>query len=267
MTLAKAFLAVMLVSCPALGHPAWASDAPPVDVTFSVGPLGGDPISRERVLSAWSRNTNEVANRVLARTAPEALLESDGSGHSTEAWLSERGVLPTAHDWPSGCTAFREGLVSHMNTIDHPGAVEGWLQWWAVYQVTCPGAIGHDVWEAPLVAALDRMDGWATARFSEAVPRQAAVAALLRPLPEPLLSCLVDHHPDVLREGLDRHEGLVRLAKECKVSGSAVFGSATWCADCGPHPRRRPSRLREALVVGPGKAGWPAAGFRATLNP
>lgn len=237
----------------------------PVAVKIEALPLGiaQSPVGRERVWSHWELNQWAVELRIRQQRLPEALaplVESEDKV-SLEQALIARGVLTTPHDWPAGCSSFAEGLQQAIDRPMVPRAVEEWLDWVGVFRISCASEKAHgyeQALEAGLSTQLDRLDGWWTTAFSKAVTRQDVLATFLaKPTPE-VQACLEQALPEALRQGLDRHEGLRHMANSCKVSTEALFGRAARCHECGPHPRRRMSRITEALVGLPPVAGGPS---------
>ena len=238
---------------------AWAQPSPadaPVDVALSpLRPGVSDtPVGREQVWSRWEMNLSAVELRVRQQAVPEAqkfLLDEERP--DVEQALIARGVLTNPHDWPAGCSSFAEGLLLEMGKPQSPRSVEHWLNWLTVFRVQCHAEAGRyePQWRQALGAQLDQMDGWSTATFSKAVPRQDALNTLLVEIQPALRTCLEQAQPEALRQGLDRHQGLRYMANQCRVSTEAVFGRAARCSECGPHPRRKMSRLTEALVAVP----------------
>lgn len=249
-------LGLALVLCSGM---AWAQSSladAPVEVTLS--PLrpgvSETPVGREKVWSRWEMNLSAVELRVRQQAVPEEqkfLLDDERP--DVEQALIARGVLTNPHDWPAGCSSFAEGLLLEMGKPQSPRSVESWLNWLAVFRVQCNAEVGRyePQWRQALGAQLDQMDGWSTAAFSQAVPRQDVLNTLLVEMQPALRVCLEQAQPEALRQGLDRHQGLRYMASQCKVSTEALFGRAARCSECGPHPRRKMSRLTEALVAVP----------------
>lgn len=224
--------------------------------------VGQSAVGREQVWSHWENNLWAVELRIRQKRLPEALapLVENQDKADLEKALIARGVLAHPHEWPAGCSSFAQGLQQAIDAPMAPRALEEWLDWVGVFRITCASEKTHGYeqgLEAGLSTQLDRLDGWWTTAFSQAVTRRDALATFLaKPSPE-LQACLENALPSALRKGLDRHEGLRHMANSCKVSTEALFGKAARCTECGPHPRRRMSRVREAWVALPSDL-WPA---------
>lgn len=236
----------------------------PLDVSFERVRDGAarTPEGRERVWSAWERSASAIERRVRANALPAHLAPiAEETGRALEDELVARGVAPDPHGWPAGCKGFGEALAFDLERALDLRRLESWLDWLAVFRVTCPTEATEPMeplWDTLWAGKLDALKGWSLAPFLAAVPEADARATFLAPLPTTQRQCMQQELPEALRMGFDRHEGLRHVAHECGLSPEAMFGGAVRCADCGPHPRRRPSRMREALVGQPVLPAAPA---------
>lgn len=240
-----------------LAFSATAKDEAPLGLALPSQTMGvaKSAQGREVVWSLWARNQAEVDRRQRVDRWPTAFSKQvEQEKGSIESALIEQGVLTTTHDWPAGCTSFAQTLEQSLPTVLTPRDMEHWLNWMTVFRVSCSNDTERwePVWRHGVANRLEAMGRWVTEPFEKAVARSDALDTFLNPLLPELSQCLVQAQPEALRQGLDRHEGLRFMATSCGVSSAVLFGSAAQCLECGPHPRRRLSRLSQALVF-----AWP----------
>lgn len=194
---------------------------------------------REAAWSVWHQSSDAIWMKWRAELLPDKVRQGVQEDMSRfPAQLVQAGVLPAGddHAWTEGCAAFEGALVHATHEIASPMGVEGWREWRAVHRVMC-GPIAHE--HALLASAFSRM-------VPDLLPAPATLSwasLVLEELPEEDWDCMASQVPAALRRGLDRHEGLKWVARQCRLEPSLVFGDAQRCNGCTSHPRqpRRPT--------------------------
>lgn len=203
------------------------------------------PLAREKAWAQWQQASADLGRWERLRALPSPVQEALFSeAQGLEPALVEAGVLAHSHAWPAGCAPVQEildGALAHAQT---PLGMEAWRDWRAVYQVTC-GPAGPDLQEdvQALTQALERVR---TTTLKDWTLPSHVDAWFLGALPDAVWRCMRDQVPEALRSGLDRHEGLAFVARQCAVDPEEVFGEAVRCLDCAGHPQVPQRRLRQA---------------------
>lgn len=217
-----------VATCPALATPSTA-------------------VEREHAWLAWSLNVDEIWRRWRMDELDETTLPGfKADMDRIPRALMEAGVLPEGddHAWTVGCSAFSESLFTALDQAVSPVVLEQWVQWRGVYRVMC-GPLEDE--RSHLKAALSRM-----APLLPPSPSSISwEGLLLDEVPSSTWECMADHVPVAFKEGLDRHEGLKLVARECGVDPGVVFGQAQRCEGCVSHPRRPKQLLFQTWALGP----------------
>lgn len=200
---------------------------------------------RESAWAAWHQAQDRIW--VLWRTQGLQAHMQQGVEQDLErfpAALVAAGVLPAGddHAWTEGCADFGQALAQATHDIVSPIGVEGWAHWRAVHRVMC-GPLDNE--RALIQATFDRM----VPQWLGPSPTLSWASLVLDELEEEQWECMASQVPNALRQGLDRHEGLKWVARQCRLEPSWVFGDAQRCTLCTSHPRQPRSPVSETWAL------------------